>query len=66
MQDAAEGVKPAGDSAAQRRGLCAAYGLIAVLLALTWQYLAVHYNYAGNWTALFCTGAKLSQPPSLA
>jgi len=66
VQDAAEGVKPAGDSAAQRRGLCAAYGLIAVLLALTWQYLAVHYNYAGNWTALFCTGARLTQPPSLA
>jgi hypothetical protein len=66
VQDAAEGLKPAGGVGAQQRGLCAACGLIAVLLALTWQYLAVRYNYAGNWTGLFCTGARLTQPPSLA
>ncbi len=28
-------------------------GLIAVLAAWTWQFLTVHYNYGGNWTALF-------------
>jgi hypothetical protein len=28
-------------------------GLIAVLATWTWQFLTVHYNYGGNWTALF-------------
>ena len=40
--------------------------VLAVALALGWQALAVHYNYEGNWTSLFCTGASLIQPPSLA
>jgi hypothetical protein len=42
------------------------YAVVAVLLAFTWQALTVRYNYAGNWTGLFCTGGNLSQPPSLA
>ena len=34
-------------------------GLAAVALALLWQALTVRYNYGGNWTGLFCTGASL-------
>lgn len=33
---------------------------------LLWQSLTVHYNYHGNWTALFCSGSKYTVPPSLA
>lgn len=33
---------------------------------LLWQSLTVHYNYHGNWTALFCSGSKFTVPPSLA
>ncbi len=40
--------------------------LLAVILAFTWQALTVHYNYGGNWTALFCTGEKVPVPPQLA
>ncbi len=40
--------------------------ILAVALAFTWQFLAVRYNYGGNWTGLFCTGGNLVQPPSLA
>ena len=40
-------------------------GLACMLLAFSWQWLTVHFNYQGNWTALFCTGAKLRQPPEL-
>ena len=41
-------------------------GLAAVALTFAWQALTVHYNYGGNWTALFCTGGTLQVPPSLA
>lgn len=27
--------------------------------------LTVHYNYQGNWTALFCIGDRISPPPAL-
>lgn len=40
--------------------------LVAVLACLAWQAVTVHFNYGGNWTALFCTGAQLRQPPELA
>jgi hypothetical protein len=40
--------------------------LICTLLGLSWQLLTVHYNYGGNLTALFCTGANVPTPPSLA
>jgi len=39
---------------------------VAVVLALVWQALAVHYNYGGNWTGLFCTGALAAPPSALA
>jgi hypothetical protein len=28
-------------------------GLLVVALLASWQFLTVHYNYQGNWTALF-------------
>ena len=39
--------------------------LACVLLGLTWQLLTVHFNYGGDFTALFCTGAYLKIPPQL-
>ena len=39
--------------------------LLAALLVLAWQATTVHFNYAGNWTGLFCTGASLPVPPEL-
>ena len=39
--------------------------LAATVAALTWQAAAVHFNYRGNWTALFCIGEKSSMPPDL-
>jgi len=38
----------------------------AVALLLVWQFLNVHYNRAGNWTALFLVGRDLPAPPELA
>ncbi len=35
------------------RGRAAILGIAAVLFLWTWQFLTVHYNYGGNWTALF-------------
>jgi len=40
------------------------FALLAVLCAATWQGLTVRYNYGGNWTALYCTGAKFAAPPA--
>lgn len=39
---------------------------LAILVVSTWQWITVHANYAGNWTALFCTGELLGAPASLA
>jgi hypothetical protein len=41
-------------------------GLLAVALALGWQFLVVRYTFAGNWTAWFCTGGNVAQPDALA
>jgi hypothetical protein len=49
-----------------RQGRCALYALVCVCLGLGWQFLTVHYNYAGNWTALYLTGSKFPVPPELA
>src|SRR5579864_1189638 len=35
-------------------------------LAFCWQFLTVHSNYQGHWSALFCTGSSYPQPPQLA
>jgi hypothetical protein len=41
----------------------AALALVAAALVLAWQWATVAANYGGNWTALFCTGGLLPQPP---
>lgn len=41
------------------------YPSLAVVLVVAWQYLTVSVNYDGDWTALFCTGAKFGAPPGL-
>jgi hypothetical protein len=40
--------------------------IIGLALFLGWDALVVRFQYAGNWTVLFCTGGNLIQPPSLA
>ena len=42
---------------------CAAFALVCALCLFLWQALTVHYNYSGNWTGLFCTGALYAPPP---
>jgi hypothetical protein len=46
-----------------RRALAAA--LICCALGLSWQWLTVHYNFGGNWTALFCHGSRFPVPAAL-
>jgi len=40
--------------------------VMAALLVLAWQWATVSANYAGNWTALFCTGSLQRHPPLVA
>ena len=40
------------------------FALVAVFSAAAWQALTVHYNYRGNWTALFCTGSRYAAAPA--
>lgn len=40
--------------------------ICALALVAGWEFLVVQFQYGGNWTVLFCTGANLVQPPSLA
>jgi hypothetical protein len=42
------------------------YAFICVAVAFFAQFLTVHYNYGGNWTALFCTGSNKVVPSQLA
>ena len=44
---------------------CLLVAASAAVLVLLWQSLTVHYNYSGNWTALFCTGDTYAMPPAL-
>jgi hypothetical protein len=43
----------------------AAWAVLALALLLSWQFLTVQYNRAGNWTALFLTGQSSAIPPDL-
>ncbi len=43
----------------------AAWAFAALALVLCWQSLTVHFNRAGNWTALFLTGQDFTVPPEL-
>jgi hypothetical protein len=47
------------------RRTCAAYAALGVGLVLLWQFLTIHYNYAGDWTAIYHTGAFTRVPPAL-
>jgi hypothetical protein len=40
--------------------------LAAVLGMWLWQFATVHFNYGGNWTALFCTAPAWPRPEFLA
>jgi hypothetical protein len=40
-------------------------GLAAGALLLGWQTLTVHYNYGGNWTALYMIGPRTPVPQSI-
>lgn len=40
--------------------------LAAVLGMWLWQFATVHFNYGGNWTALFCTAPDWPRPAFLA
>jgi hypothetical protein len=44
----------------------AVIGIICALMALTWQFLTVRYNYHGDWSALFCTGTQSKLTPVVA
>jgi hypothetical protein len=39
---------------------------LAMAMVLAWQWVTVHANYGGNWTALFYTGAGRPMPPLVA
>lgn len=43
----------------------AAWALAALAVLLLWQFLNVHYNRGGNWTALFLIGKDYPAPTEL-
>ncbi len=47
------------------RGVCRVYAVLSVALCWAAQALTVHYNYQGNWTALFQTGPRRPIPLAL-
>jgi hypothetical protein len=49
----------------RRRRLCLLFALAGMLAVAGWQAATVHYNYSGNWTALFCTGDFFKVPAEL-
>jgi hypothetical protein len=51
---------------AERPVVSMTWAIAACALFLLWQFLTVHYNRGGNWTALFLTGKSLAIPPDLA
>jgi hypothetical protein len=50
-------------SAPDGRRAAAWYALLATILAFAWQALTVQFNFDGNWSALFQTGAAWALPP---
>jgi hypothetical protein len=54
------------DNKASQAGVSMAWAVLALALLMLWQFLTVHYNRAGNWTALFLTGEDRAVPPDLA
>jgi hypothetical protein len=53
------------NDAGERPIVSARWAIAALALFLLWQFLTVHYNRGGNWTALFLTGQDYSMPPEL-
>lgn len=51
---------------ANHKTVCAAVALLCGLAALAGQALTVRYNYGGDWSGLFATGAQVALPPELA
>lgn len=49
----------------RERAASLAVAAICAALALAWQSATVRANYGGNWSALFCTGGRLTAPPAL-
>ena len=49
-----------------RRSACLIYAFAAALAVFCWQAATVHFNYGGNWTALFMNGELYKPPPELA
>jgi hypothetical protein len=47
------------------RGACVLVAILAVVSILGWNAARIHYAFAGNWTAIFCTGAIFRVPPDL-
>jgi len=43
----------------------AVVAISAVAIAWLWQFLTVHYNYGGNWSALFCIAPHMPVPDFL-
>lgn len=43
----------------------AALALLGIVLACSWQAIAVHTTYHGNWTGLFCAGDHFTRPPEM-
>jgi hypothetical protein len=54
------------NDAAKRPIVSVAWAVAALAIVLLWQFLTVHYNRTGNWTALFLTGQDFPVPPDLA
>lgn len=48
------------------RAGAAAWALAGVFVLLAWQTATVHFNFANNWSALFCTSGLRRLPPELA
>jgi hypothetical protein len=55
-----------GEKLGRLRAASPWYALLGVLLVGCWQAATVHFNYGGNWTALFCSGDAFTVPPDLA
>ena len=47
------------------RARCFAVAATGTALVLLWLALTVRYNFGGNWTGLFCTGANQRVPADL-
>lgn len=62
----ARGLRFGENSAAERPIVSVAWAIAAVTLLLLWQFLTVHHNRGGKWTALFLIGEDWPMPPDLA